>query len=657
MVAIWGLFIFYLARIYIRRIILLKIKNLLAVLLFISATNTLAQEPSEKTTPPLDAFAMLPAMTQASLSFDGKKLAIIRATSIDGDYVVEIRPTANLSAEPVTLGASRMEVTGINWLNNEKLLVNFRQNIQDGNDNYWVTKAAIVNADGKGDWRIPFPKENRANYSVMDILPDDPNNILLTYDINDNRIPDVVKFNINNGSTKTIMRGNDKISGGFIADAEGEIRAGTGYDAATNTIKQYARLTGDDEWREIFSNSPENRENWEFLYFNAANPDEVYVNANLGNDTTGIYTYNIRTGQYSERLFGLESVDAGSVMLSSKSEDRGKLLGFTYTGKYLTRYFVDAAEEALYQGIADLFPGKEISLVSRADDDNAIVIRTTSAKDPGSYFLLTDKKKLDFLGERYPLLKPEYLSDVKYVKYTARDGRKIPAYVTIPQGKAPFPAVVMPHGGPWARDESVFDDWAQLLASHGYIVIQPQYRGSIGFGLDHWKAGDKKWGLEMQDDNDDAAMYLVEKGLAKKDKLAIFGWSYGGYAAFAGSMRDNNIYQCSIAGAGVTDLSRINATLFGANRFGRIRQAPTVKGLSPIEFADKVNVPLLIVHGDIDQRVPVIQSRLFVDKMKYLKKDFKYVELEGADHFSNTLYYRHKTEFYTALLDWLANKC
>ena len=161
----------------------------------------------------------------------------------------------------------------------------------------------------------------------------------------------------------------------------------------------------------------------------------------------------------------------------------------------------------------------------------------------------------------------------------------------------------------------------------------------------------------MQDDNDDAAMYLVDKGLADKDKLAIFGWSYGGYAAFAGSMRKDNIYQCSIAGAGVTDLSRITATLFGASRYGRIYQAPTVKGVSPIEHVKDVNVPLLIIHGDIDQRVPIEQSRLFVDELKKLDKDFKYIELKGADHFSNTLYYRHKTEFYTALLDWLKNKC
>jgi dipeptidyl aminopeptidase/acylaminoacyl peptidase len=215
----------------------------------------------------------------------------------------------------------------------------------------------------------------------------------------------------------------------------------------------------------------------------------------------------------------------------------------------------------------------------------------------------------------------------------------------------------MPHGGPWARDVNIYDEWSQLLAHHGYIVIQPQFRGSTGYGLEHWKAGDKEWGLEMQNDNDDAALYLVKKGWADKDKLAIFGWSYGGYAAFAGSMREDNIYQCSIAGAGVTDLNRINATLFGANRFGRIFQAPTVKGISPIEQPEMVNIPLLIIHGDIDQRVPVEQSRLFVDKLNKLGKDFKYVELEGADHFYNTLYYRHKIQLYTEMLDWLENKC
>lgn len=634
----------------------LKLVTLKLFLMLIFSQSNAQQENLVNEELPLDAFAMLPAIKQALVPLNGEKLAIIRATSIDGDYIIEIRNTNDLTAEPVRLGASRMEITNLEWLNNDKLLVNFRQNIQDGNRNYWVTKAAIVNSDGKGDWRIPFPKENRANYTVLSALPDDPDHILLIYDINDNNIPDVIKFNINTGATKTVLRGNDKVSGGFIVDPFGEVRAGTGFDAATTSIKQYARLPGESEWREIYSNSPENREDWDFLYFSQESPDEVYVRANLGEDTAGIYTYNIRTGKYSERLFGLKSVDVGSLMLSSKSDNRGQLLAFTYNAKHPTQYFIDPTEEAIYKGIEALFPDKVVSLISRSEDDNAIVIKTSSAKDPGSYFLLTDKKKLDFIGEEFPLIKPENLSEVKYVKYTARDGRKIPAYITIPQGTGPFPAVVMPHGGPWVRDVVVYDEWSQLLAHHGYIVIQPQYRGSTGFGLDHWKAGDKKWGLEMQDDNDDAVLYLVEKGLADKDSLAIFGWSYGGYAAFVGSMRENNIYQCAIAGAGVSDLDRIGANI-NDNRFGRILQGPTVKGISPLSRVDKVNVPILVIHGDIDQRVPVEHSRLFVDELKKLNKDYKYIELEGADHFSNTLYYRHKTEFYTALLDWLKNKC
>ena len=177
---------------------------------------------------------------------------------------------------------------------------------------------------------------------------------------------------------------------------------------------------------------------------------------------------------------------------------------------------------------------------------------------------------------------------MKFVTYKARDGRKIKAYVTIPTvGKKPYPAVVMPHGGPWARDVNIFDDWAQLLASHGYIVIQPQFRGSTGFGLDHWKAGDKNWGLTMQDDMDDAALFLTSKGLASKGKLAMFGWSYGGYAAFAGSMRDNNIYNCTVAGAGVSDLGRIKAGLLD-NPFTDKLARPVYKGLSPLDTVEKV---------------------------------------------------------------------
>ncbi|WP_412972766.1 alpha/beta hydrolase family protein [Glaciecola sp. MF2-115] len=606
----------------------------------------------------IESFAVLPALQQVSVSPDGKKIIIMRATSKDGDYILEVRQTDKITEDPVLFGSEHMEIQSAFWLNNELMAVNFSQNIQDGNRNYYASKFAIVQADGKGDWRVPFPKDNQARFSLISVLRDDPKNVLISYDINDDRLPDIVKYNIYNGRTRTILRANTKLSSGFIPDNNGEIRAANAYDAKNNSLDQYVRLTPDDEWELIFKNRAENREQFDFLSFSRENPQEVFISANRGHDTTGIYTYNIETKEYSERLFGLENVDVDDVILSNKEADRGRLLGFSYEGKHPTAYWLDEYEENLRKAIKAAFPGKYVSLASRSEDDNQIVVRTSASNDPGTYYLLSNKKDVKVIGERFPLIDRDLLGDVKYIKYTARDGLKIPAYVTIPKvGKKPYPTVVMPHGGPWVRDTIIYDEWAQLLASHGYMVLQPNYRGSTGFGLNHWKKGDNNWGQTMQDDKDDGAKFLIDKGLADPERMAIFGWSYGGYAAFAASVRENGPFKCAIAGAGVSDINRIGASLFNRGRYGRVFQGKTVTGLSPIENAEKLAMPLFIIHGDIDQRVPVEQSRLMVDKLKSLGKPYKYLELEGADHFYNTLYYRHKSEFYPAMIDWLENSC
>ena len=476
--------------------------------------------------------------------------------------------------------------------------------------------------------------------------------MLVEADINDNRIPDVIKFNIITGKYKTIMRGNTKQQGSFVTDADGEVRAASGWNPAESSINLYARRKGSKDWELTYKISSNEREEYQFLGFDKENPNNLYIRANLGQDKAGIYTYNLETKIHSDRLFGLEDVDVdGVIFINSKA------VGYGYTSKNPERYYEDPYEEALYRSLKKLFKDKVISMESRSRSDNAIVVLTRSDSDTGSYYLISNKKSIKLLGERFPLIDKSKLGKVKFITYKSRDGRKTNAYVTIPSiGKAPYPTVVMPHGGPWARDVTVFDEWSQMLASHGYLVIQPQFRGSTGFGLEHWKAGDKMWGLTMQDDMDDAAMFLVNKGLASKDKLAMFGWSYGGYSAFVGSMRDNNIYQCTVAGAGVSDLGRIKATLLD-NPIANLQARPFYKGLSPLDTVEKVNVPILVIHGDIDERVPVEQSRLFVDKLKKYKKDFKYVELKDADHFYNTLFYNHKKEFYGELVSWLDNKC
>jgi len=623
----------------------------LSALLLLSSTGQLmADENQAHTNPIVESFAVSEAMRNVRVSPDGSQLAYMRAGTKKGDYLIEIRKVSDLGGKPVLLGSDRMEITSFLWLNNKKLLVSFRQQVKDGARTYWASKRGIVNSNGKGRWEV-----EDFNFGILDLLPEEENNILITYDNNDNNIPDVVKYNIKTGSTKTVMRGSEKVSGGFVADEQGEIRAGSGFDPATSSILQYARLSVDDDWKLIHTQSPENRESFDFIGFVKGKPDEIYVNANMGKDTKGIYIYNIRTDEAQE-LFSV-SVDAGQVMLSNKPGDRGRLLGFTYTGKHPTRSYIDEYEASIYDAMTNIFPGKFVSMASRSDDDNVMVINTRGEDDPGTYYLMLNKQDISMLGEVNPLINKELLGSVKYIKYEARDGLSIPAYVTIPSvGEKPYPTIVMPHGGPWVRDVNVFDDWSQMLASHGYLVIQPQYRGSNGFGMELWTKGDKNWGLTMQDDKDDGAKWLVEKGLADPDRLAMFGWSYGGYAAFASSMRENNIYQCSIAGAGVSDLNRINSGLSG-NRYLRILQKPTIAGVSPLQQVEKVNVPILVVHGDLDTTVPVEHSRLFVDELQKHGKQYKYVELEGAGHTFAELFYNHRAEFYGELIDYLDQTC
>lgn len=609
---------------------------------------------------PLDAFAMRPAIQRVSVSPNGKHLGLLRGQSLNGDYLLEIYDTSNTKAKPVRLASEVMEITGFFWLNDDRLWVNFRQNLNKvqnkfsgGDQTRYRYRSYMINSDGTGKWK-EVPADGQV--SVVSLLPKSKNEILISYDSNDNRWPDYVRYNIKNGRKRTIMRGSNKFSGGFDVDYDGEIRIATSFDVGDLAVKYHVRKKGKKEWIPIATVNAMDRETFEILGFNPENENELFVQSNNGEDTAGIWAMDINTGAYVEKLFGLKSVDAGGIITNRKEGKRGQLVGFHYATSAPKRVYIDETEKALYEAVQNLFPEHHSRIISRSDDDNNMVIYVDGPKEAGSFYLLRNKSELSFLGARYPKIKSEHLSEVKYIKYKARDGMKIPAYLTIPKGKGPFPTVIVPHGGPWVRDNPGFDEWAQLLAHHGYLVLQPNYRGSTGYGLKHWKAGDAKWGYEMQDDLDDGMQYLVEKGLADKNRLAMFGWSYGGYTAFTASTRENNIYQCVVAGAGVSDMNKISASLHG-NFFSRKVAGPFMKGVSPVEIVDKVNIPIFVIHGDIDRRVDVEHSRAFVKKLKKYNKDYKYIELKGADHFSNTLFYDHKTTLYSELLGWLGNKC
>ena len=295
-----------------------------------------------------------------------------------------------------------------------------------------------------------------------------------------------------------------------------------------------------------------------------------------------------------------------------------------------------------------------------------MVIYNVGPKDAGTYYLLKDGR-LQIIGSQKPLLRADDLADFRHIEYTARDGTTIPAFLTVPHGEPPFPLVVMPHGGPFVHERpysytNYYPEWAQLLANNGYLVLQPQYRGSQGYGMKFYLAAFQEGGYGgygMQDDKDDGALHLVKQGLADPDRMAMFGWSYGGYAALVAASRTPQIYQCTVPGAAVADrMMQVNYfrdRMRGAEGLAFVQT--WLKSMSPIDDVEKVNVPMLIVHGDVDQRVPVDHARKYLKELDKHGKPYKYVELEGADHFSNTLFYDHKITFYNALIDYLKNDC
>ncbi len=392
--------------------------------------------------------------------------------------------------------------------------------------------------------------------------------------------------------------------------------------------------------------------------FDPDNPERGYfINWAEGEDKAALFEFDFVTGQIGKKLFQDKDADVMGIQTHS-IPGNDKLVAAIYPGAKMERHWFDEDEKALYEALEQQIPhAHQISISSRSIDGKAMIVTNRGPRDPGSFWLVKDGQ-LAKLGSRNPLVNPDQLADVEYIRYPARDGRTIPAYVTKPKGKGPFPLIVLPHGGPMVNEVVTYDEWGQLLANQGYMVIQPQYRVTTGWGREHFLAGFGEYGKAMQDDKDDGALYLVEQGLVDPDRIAMFGWSYGGYAALVAASRDPNIYQCTIAGAAVSNWPKLKQ-VWGRGRDSAVDQywLNTAYGVNPVDEVAKVNIPLLMVHGDVDRRVLYYHFTDYKKAFEKTGKDGQFITLDGADHFYATLMYTHQQQFFTKMLDYLANDC
>lgn len=620
---------------------------------------------------PVDFFAMRAVVSNVSVSPDGKHLALMKIPTRDGDPIVEVYDAADLDKAPFRMDANPMEIEFFSWVSDRDILFRARQQvrkrIEGFNQGVYEYKWGMLDVERK---KVRSFSAERAQ--IVGVLPDKPNKVLLAMAEGGDDGPGAKlnrafrplsywELDLRRGTKKLLIRG--KISLGQIGfDGDGNPWLGRGFDEGTDEYVWYHRKLGEKGWRDVLRHSEDSFEEFRVVGFDVDDRNKLFVVANRGHDTSGVWTYDVDTGEY-EPVYRRSDVDvAGVVGHSNFWEHSDRIVGVAYNKGRFHYEFFDELERATREQIRGVVPNAyNVRISSRSRDGNTMVIANTGPRDPGSYYLLKDGR-FRIVGNQQPLLASEALADLEFITYEARDGHKIPAWLTVPNGEPPFPLVVMPHGGPFVTETVSYDKWAQLLANNGYMVLQPQYRGSFNYGLEFNQAAFadvSQGGRAMQDDKDDGALHLIEQGLAEKDRVAMFGWSYGGYAALVAASRTPQVYQCVVAGAAVSDPTmQVNYIRF------RMRGAPSEqwidywdKAVSPLDEVEKVNVPMLIVHGDVDQRVPIDHARKYLKLLDEHGKSYEYLELAGADHFSNTLFYDHQETFFGKMVDYLANDC
>ena len=623
--------------------------------------------------PTIEQLAAYPQYSSFSLSPDGKHLAALRGTG--EERVIAVWETDALDKAPTLIGSNRMKIAGVSFVKNDRMAVSFWQTYDLRADRLYKTflnKLMITDLQGK-TWKEPLthPRatsraqemaQARSNPSVLDSLPNDPDHILVINNVG-NDAGDVYRVDLKNFSSERIQMSEDNVAG-YVTDLDGNLRARLkqDLDGKGAYVSADFRNAETGKWEEHFRSYVKDRDQTSIIGF-ARDPNIAFVASNVGQDKTAIYEYDIAKRERKEILFQHKFFNANRVLVNpyrSAGEGFGEILGVGYQGPRgndvdwtlpamraldaglskalgITGEKLSLTDPASGQTATIEYPvRKNYSIIDYSPDLSTVLLEVEGSATPPEYYLFRNGA-LTLLAKSYPDIDPRALGDTQLVYYKARDGLDIPAFLTRPNtelcGPGPWKAVVHPHGGPWSRDTMDFDGsmWVPMMASRCMAVLRPQYRGSEGWGRKLWMAGDAEWGQKMQDDKDDGAKWMIDQGIAQPGHIAIFGFSYGGYAAFAAATRPNGPFKCAIAGAGVSDTKRIWARFY-TNPFFRQAQAPTVKGLSPLDKAGEITIPMMVYHGERDQTVPIEQSQWFVSAAKKSGQEVVYHELADYAH-------------------------
>ncbi|RZF60974.1 S9 family peptidase [Sphingomonas populi] len=586
---------------------------------------------------PLEAFATLPFIEAPQLSPDGTRLAA--RIAVHGKQRLAIIPLADKS-KTASIDPGKQDLNGWQWVNDQWLVVSVGKSQSVEGDDFYVTRAISVSADGKK--LIPLgvdPLGQHADDILWTAHDGSPHMLIAMqrsiYEGSD-FWPEVRDFDVSTGRSKLVVHSTDTVMN-WYADGAGVVRYGVGYADQSRSYRALYRDQPTASFRVIerAKGAGNSLDNNPALFL--PEPGKALAIHDDAEGFSTIYPLDLKTMTRGAPLYAVPGYDLDSLLTS---DDGTQMIGARYTDTYQHTHWTDPVLAAIQADFDKALGNRRGQIVSWSRDRSRLLVKVASASIPGSYYLYEPKEGvLHLLVQINNQLAGKQLAPVKTITYKARDGLEIHAILTLPAGRMAkdLPLILMPHGGPIARDDESWDWWAQFLANRGYAVLQPNYRGSSGYGTKFTDLGKGQWGLAMQDDLTDAVAWATHEGLADAKRVCIVGGSYGGYAALRAAQRDKGVYRCAVSFAGVSDMPGMirydGAFLNGGRSKDYFRErSPDLTAVSPANFAADFSIPVLLMHGDDDRTVPVKQSRLMVSRLKAAGKTYRYVEQPGGDH-------------------------
>ncbi len=615
---------------------------LIVAFMAIGFTHPAAAEP-----PALSVYGNLPAFETAAISPSGDHVAIVGVAGDKRKLVVLDKEQAVVLKSDV----GNMKVWDLYWAGDDAVLVRVSQTAHLGME-FTASKGElhtilVVPLDGSKPWAV---FENRSDiqggirgvyglnerngewfgyFSGMMIerpSKGDP------YFITSN--PALFEVNLKTQKTTRIADRSEEFWRTWVVGAEGKVAATLDYDSRLG------------EWR--IKNQKKD------VVASGTNPLGGIDLESLGHDGTSVI-YARTDENTGESLVYEAPIGGGEPKVLPEVENRALIADKT-TRQYIGSWalgdapsysFLDAYQQKVIQAATRAFPGSRVELMDWNAKFDRLIVRTDGPNDPVTWWLVNIKTgDAKDLGVSYPMRAAD-VGPMRMISYNASDGLTIHAVLTLPPGREPknLPVVVLPHGGPTARDYPGFDWWAQAFASRGYAVLQPNFRGSSGYGAAFENAGHGEWGRKMQTDISEGLAFLARSGVADPKRACIMGGSYGGYAALAGVTLQQGLYRCAVSFAGVADLQMYyndrmrvtdsNRTTFRAFQ-KEIGAGRNLQEVSPVRFAERADAPILLIHGKDDTVVYYRQSDAMADALRRANKPFEFVSLPGGDHWLTT---------------------